>query len=300
LRHRFVDDNLSTLEELARATSTGCAVLVGFVDRSSAGLHNSAALLASGRVVERYAKVKLPNYGVFDEKRYFVPGDAACAVRLASSALGISVCEDAWSGGTPWTRYGELHVGVIPNINASPYHRHKIAERLEICRVRARETGAWIVYVNAVGGQDELLFDGGSMVVAPQGELVWHAAMFDEDLLIVELDLPEATADFRGVAEVAGLASKPPLPDPSRAPWPEPIEEVYRALVLGLGDYVRKNAFREVVIGLSGGIDSALTATLATDALGADAVRTVTMPSPFSSAESVEDAGDVARRLGVR
>jgi NAD+ synthase (glutamine-hydrolysing) len=300
LRPQFVRDNLVALERLARATAGGCAVLTGFVDRSGTGLHNAAALLKGGRVVARYHKVRLPNYGVFDEQRYFVPGTAECPVRLASSAIGISVCEDAWRPGLPFDRYAREGVTVIPNINASPYHRHKIAERLEICRDRARETGAWIVYVNAVGGQDELVFDGGSMVVSPQGELAWHAAMFEEDLLFVDLDLPEAAADFPGVADVGGLATKPPLPDPNRPAWPDPVEEVYRALVLGLGDYARKNGFHQVVIGLSGGIDSALTATLAADAIGPEAVWTVTMPSPFSSAESVEDAAEVARRLGVR
>src|SRR5207244_5775701 len=128
--------------------------------------------------------------GVFDEQRYFVRGEASCSVRLASSALGISVCEDAWKPGEPWDTYAREQVKVIPNINGSPYHRHKIAERLEICRARAAETGAWIVYVNAVGGQDELVFDGGSMVVSPQGELVWHASVFDEDLLIVDIEVP--------------------------------------------------------------------------------------------------------------
>jgi NAD+ synthase (glutamine-hydrolysing) len=309
LRRAFVTENLEAVEELARQTAEGCAVLTGFVDRSDERLYNAAGLLARGEVVARYHKVRLPNYGVFDEQRYFVPGDAACPIRLASSALGISVCEDAWKPGRPWEEYARQRVNVIPNINASPYHRHKIAERLDVCRARAAETGAWIVYVNAVGGQDELVFDGGSMVVSPQGELVWHAAMFDEDLLVVDIDIPEATAGFPGIDVqppqnerhfVAPSRSRLPIPDPARAPWPQGPEEVYRALVLGLGDYVRKNGFKEVVIGLSGGIDSALTATLAADALGPEAVRTVAMPSPFSSAESLEDAADVARRLGVR
>jgi NAD+ synthase (glutamine-hydrolysing) len=298
LRPEFVRDNLEAMEDLARRTADGCAVLTGFVDRTDLGLHNAAGLLHAGEVVARYHKVKLPNYGVFDEKRYFVPGEAGCAVRVASSALGISVCEDAWMPGPPFPEYARDRVKVIPNINGSPYHRHKTAERLEVCRARAAETGAWIVYVNMVGGQDELVFDGGSMVVSPSGDLVWHAAMFEEDLLVVDIDVPEAPEGFPG-PEVAGTA-KPTLPNPSRVPWPEGAEEVYRAIVLGLGDYARKNGFREVVIGLSGGIDSALTATLASDALGADGVRCLAMPSPFSSPESLEDAGDVARRLGVR
>ncbi|MDP9295822.1 MAG: NAD+ synthase [Actinomycetota bacterium] len=301
LRHRFVQDNLDALERLAAETADGCAVLAGFVDRSPAGLHNSAGLLAGGAVVERYAKVKLPNYGVFDEQRYFVPGETACAVRLASSALGISVCEDAWSSGMPWTRYGELHVGVIPNINASPYHRHKIATRLEVCRDRAKETGAWIVYVNAVGGQDELVFDGGSMVVSPEGEAVWHAAMFEEDLLVVDIPAEEvpAASELDDVAVPSAAATLPELDTP-RDPWPEGAAEVYGALVLGLGDYVRKNGFTDAVIGLSGGIDSALVAALAADALGPQAVRVLAMPSPFSSQGSIDDALEIARRLRIR
>src|SRR5688572_3210377 len=250
LREAFIDDNLEALEELARRTAGDGAVLTGFVDRSTRGLHNAAGLLRDGRVEARYHKHKLPNYGVFDEARYFVPGDEGCMLRVAGSELGITVCEDAWRPGPPFESYAG-RVAVIPNINGSPYHRRKTRERLEVCAARARETGAWIVYVNCVGGQDELVFDGGSMVVSPEGELVWHASAFEEDMLIV--DIP-GTGDTK---------EKLPLPDPGREPWPEGPEEVYRALVLGLGDYVRKNGFREVVLGLSGGIDSALVSTLA-------------------------------------
>jgi NAD+ synthase (glutamine-hydrolysing) len=299
LRPEFVRDNLRALEELAAAAAGGCALLVGFVDRTDRGLHNAAALCAGGRVVARYHKVHLPNYGVFDEARTFVPGDAACPIRLADSALGLSVCEDAWVPGMPWTRYAELGATVIPNINASPYHVRKTAERLEVVRDRAKETGAWIVYVNAVGGQDELVFDGGSMVVAPDGTLAWHAAAFEEDLLVVDVDVPDAPDSYPGPS-VEPAPARPALPDPSRAPWPEGDEEVYRALVLGLSDYVRKNGFREVVLGLSGGIDSALVATLAADALGPGSVRALAMPSPYSSEASLTDAREVARRLGIR
>jgi NAD+ synthase (glutamine-hydrolysing) len=287
LRAAFVDDNLEALDELARRTNGACPVLTGFVDRSSRGLHNAAALLRDGRITATYHKHRLPNYGVFDEARYFVPGDEGCALRLAGSDLGISVCEDAWQPGPPFDGYAG-RVQVIPNINGSPYHRRKTTERLEVCAARARETGAWIVYVNCVGGQDELVFDGGSMVVSPDGELVWHASAFDEDLLVV---------DIPGTQEVE---EKPPLPNPIREPWPEGTEEVYRALVLGLGDYVRKNGFREVVLGLSGGIDSSLVATLAADAVGPGAVTALSMPSPFSSSASIEDAEEVTARLGIR
>ena len=188
LRPSFVQDNLVALDALAASTAgSSCAVLVGFVDRSDRGLHNAAALLREGRVQERYHKMQLPNFGVFDEKRYFVPGDAACSIRLATSELGLSVCEDAWHDGAPFDSYARSRPQAILNINGSPYHHGKGVERLEICRDRARQTGSWIVYVNAVGGQDELVFDGGSMVVSPDGDVVARAGMFQEDLVVVEI-----------------------------------------------------------------------------------------------------------------
>jgi NAD+ synthase (glutamine-hydrolysing) len=281
LRPAFVDDNLEAVLRLAKDTAGGCSILTGFVDRTERGIHNAAALLANGDVVASYHKVKLPNYGVFDEQRTFVPGDAECAVRLAGSELGLSICEDAWAPGAPFDAYAERETPVIININGSPYHRGKAGEREAICRERALETGAWILYVNAVGGQDELVFDGGSLVVSPDGTVRHRAAVFEDDLLVVELDGELSYAESR--------------PDPPGEP-----EEIYRALVLGLGDYVWKNGFREVVLGLSGGVDSALVAVLAADALGADAVRALAMPSRYSSPESLEDAAAVAARLGVR
>ena len=288
LRPGFVEDNLAALDGLAASTAgSSCAVMVGFVDRSELGLHNAAALLRDGRVEERYHKIQLPNFGVFDEKRHFVPGTAACSIHLGSLKLGLSICEDAWHGDAPFDEYARTRPQVVLNINGSPYHHGKGAERLEICRDRARQTGAWFVYVNAVGGQDELVFDGGSMVVSADGQIAARAAMCEEDLL------------FFGVQDLEGGGSWLTSQGPDRQ-WPTGSEEVYRALVLGLGDYVRKNGFRDVVIGMSGGIDSAIVATLAADALGPAAVRLLAMPSPYSSPESVEDAMDCAGRLGVR
>ena len=281
LQPAFVDDNLIALDALAANTTGGCSIVVGFVDRSERGIHNAAALVGGGQVVARYHKIKLPNYGVFDEARTFTPGDAACPVRIAGSELGLSVCEDAWTPGPPFDEYAERHTPVILNINGSPFHRGKADERIEICRERALETGSWIVYVNAVGGQDELVFDGGSVVVRPDGSLAHHAAMFEEDLLVVDIDGEISSAQ-------------------ERAPWPDDLEQVYLGLVLGLRDYVRKNGFEQVVLGLSGGIDSAFVTVLARDALGPEAVRTLAMPSPYSSPESLEDATQVATGLGVR
>ena len=281
LRPAFVDDNLIALDALAANTTGGCSIVVGFVDRSDRGIHNAAALVGGGQVVARYHKIKLPNYGVFDEARTFTPGEAACPVRIAGSELGLSVCEDAWMPGPPFDEYAHQHTPVILNINGSPFHRGKADERIEISRARALETGSWIVYVNAVGGQDELVFDGGSVVVRPDGSLAHHAAMFEEDLLIVDIDGEISSAQ-------------------DRAPWPEDLEQVYLGLVLGLRDYVRKNGFEQVVLGLSGGIDSAFVTVLARDALGPEAVRTLAMPSPYSSPESLDDAKQVASGLGVR
>ncbi len=276
LRSEFVDDNLTALERLAKETAQGCDVVVGFVDRSPAGLHNAAALLRGGEVLTRYAKCKLPNYGVFDEKRYFVPGTTSARVAIGGEDVGLSVCEDAWMPGPPFGDYGG--VAFVANINGSPFHVGKVRDRADVLRDRALETGAWIAYVNAVGGQDELVFDGASLVMAPDGTVVAWAERFEEDLLVVSLD----DAGDGGPA------------------WPEGPEEVYRAIELGVRDYVGKNGFREVAIGLSGGIDSALVATIAVDALGPDAVRALAMPSGYSSQGSIDDAVEVARRLGVR
>jgi NAD+ synthase (glutamine-hydrolysing) len=279
LRPEFVRDNLAALDELAAKTVDACPVIAGFVDRSERGLHNASAYLAGGEVRVRYHKIALPNYGVFDEKRYFVPGERSEQISLGGISVGLSVCEDAWQPGRPFADY--RGVPLVTNINGSPYHRQKLEERLGVLRDRAREFGGWIAYVNAVGGQDEIVFDGGSLVMGPDGEVACRAAMFDEDLLVVDVDDESARAEHDAV-------------------WPEPPESIYRALVLGLRDYVRKNGFDDVVLGLSGGVDSAFVAVLAVDALGPDGVRALTMPSPYSSAESVEDAVDVASRLGIR
>jgi NAD+ synthase (glutamine-hydrolysing) len=278
LRSSFVTDNLAALDALASATASGCDVIVGFVDRSAAGLHNAAAVLRGGLVHARYAKVKLPNYGVFDERRTFAPGVDSTVVEVSGTRVGVSICEDAWYPGLPFDDY--RGVPIVANLNGSPYHRGKADERLDVLRARAAETGAWIVYVNAVGGQDELVFDGGSLIVAPDGSVPCRAARFDEDLLVATIDDGDVRAD-------------------ERPPWPEEPEDVYRALQLGTHDYVRKNGFTGVVLGLSGGIDSALVATIAADALGPKAVHALGMPSMHSSPGSIDDAADLARRLGV-
>jgi NAD+ synthase (glutamine-hydrolysing) len=279
LRTEFVRDELEALEELALRTAGGCDVIVGFVDRTERGLHNAAAVLRGGGVTARYHKCRLPNYGVFDEERYFEPGTGGVRVEVAGRAIGLSVCEDAWWPGAPWDDY--RGVPLVVNINGSPFHRGKVHEREDVLRARVAETGAYVIYVNAVGGQDELVFDGGSLVMDPDGAVACRAARFEEDLMVVQLDGEAMTAE------------------PDR-PWPDRTEAVYRALVLGTGDYARKNGFTDAVLGLSGGVDSSLVAAIAADALGAEHVRALAMPSMYSSLESVEDAKDLAERLRMR
>lgn len=312
LRPEFVDDNLAALDALAFETRYGSPIMVGFVDRDASGdrgvRHNAAAVLHGGGAIKRYHKMQLPNYGVFDERRTFTPGAHARPMRVAGAPFGLSICEDAWHDGEPFNTYARVGTGVIVNINASPFHRGKADQRIQICQARAAQTNSWIVYVNLVGGQDELVFDGGSMVVAPDGEVAWRAARFEEDLLIVDLDVPEAAPTFPG-SGTPDMPGKRGIADPAldeegsgatNVSWEEGPAEVYRALVLGVHDYVTKNAFAEVVVGLSGGIDSALVAALARDALGAPAVRVLAMPSRYSSPESLEDAAECARRLGIQ
>jgi NAD+ synthase (glutamine-hydrolysing) len=282
LRPEFVRDGLAAMDALAAATAGVCDVITGFVDRDKAGLYNAAAFLRGGRVEARYHKAQLPNYWVFDERRYFTPGTSGSRVTIGETPAGLSVCEDAWHAGLPFDEY--VGLPLVVNINGSPYHHGKIGEREEVLRARAYETGSWILYVNAVGGQDELVFDGGSMVMAPDGTVVGRAPMFEEALFIVDVD-------------VGGRAASVVT---QNHPWPTGVEEVYRALVLGTQDYVRKNGFSEVVLGLSGGVDSALVATIAADAFGPEGVHVLAMPSVYSSPESQTDAEECARRLGVR
>ena len=293
-RRDFVDANIEALHRLA-AQSTGLTTIVGFVDRASGAprgsvdsetreVANAAALLRDGQIVGIYHKVLLPNYGVFDEDRYFTVGEAPAAVwDIAGTVAGVSVCEDIWIPGGPPSRQAARGARVLLNINASPFYRGKAAEREEMLANRARAAGASVVYLNLVGGQDELVFDGASLVLGPDGSVIHRSPQFEEDFFVVDVPLGDESVE---------LASVTPLL--------EPTEEVYRALTTGLRDYVTKNGFRSVVIALSGGIDSALTATIAADALGADAVWGVAMPSRFSSKHSVDDARELALNLGIR
>ncbi len=312
----------ATTELAARLAGDGLgelAVVVGYLDLDG-GVRDAAALLHGGRVVARYFKHHLPNYGVFDEDRYFEPGTDLSVVRLHGIDVAMVVCEDLWQDGGPIAVAREAGVGLIACLNASPYESGKTDRRLQLAARRAVEASAALAYVNMVGGQDELVFDGDSLVVDADGSLLARASQFDEQLLVVDLDLPAADASVPdappGADGVPRASDGPPMTvarltvsetplaayspvAPERATPLSPEAEVYAALVLGTRDYVRKNGFRSVVLGLSGGIDSALVATIAADALGADAVHVVGMPSQWSSPGSVEDAADLARRQGL-
>ena len=301
LKPQFVDANLRALERLSPA-ARGIAALVGFVDRDRQGrLSNAAAVLAGGRRVATYHKQWLPNYGVFDEKRYFAPGDEPLVLVVGGVRVGVTICEDLWEE-APCRTLRTFGAQVVVNLSASPYHAGKLRVRERLFARRAEENRLAIAYCNLVGGQDELVFDGASLVLDARGRELARAAQFREDLLIVDLAPerlgPAARRPRRAVVLSASVPERPPRP--ARIPRPlDRVEEVYDALTLGLRDYVRKNGFSTVVLGLSGGVDSALTACLAVDALGPAEVRGVVMPSRFSSAATQEDARRVARALGI-
>jgi len=309
LRESFAVASVRAVDALAqRLASEECgelAVVVGYLDHSG-GPRNAAAVLHRGRVVAKQFKHHLPNYGVFDERRYFTPGTTLDVLRLHGLEIGMVICEDIWQDGGPVTALAEAGVDLIVAPNASPYERNKDETRIELVARRAAEAGAPLAYANLVGAQDELVFDGGSMVVAPDGALVARAPQFVEHLLVVDLDLPGgatgAEGSFVGLAVRRVVLTEDPLPayqvtaEPAMAePLPDEAE-VWSALVTGLRDYVRKNGFESVVLQLSGGIDSAVCAALAVDALGPDAVYAVSLPSSYSSEHSKADAADLAER----
>ncbi|MEK7252794.1 MAG: NAD+ synthase [Actinomycetota bacterium] len=310
LREGFVNANIEALHRLAK-TAGNTTTVVGFVDRSSlppddAGhvrVHNAAALIERGRVRGIYHKCRLPNYGVFDEDRYFAVGsDPGALWEINGVVVGVSVCEDIWVPDGPPALQATNGADILVNINGSPYHRGKGREREAMLATRAREAGVPVVYLNLVGGQDELVFDGQSMVFDSSGKLLYRAEQFVEERFWVDVPLrDEGRSGIEATVVSTGdlLEGDPEPPPDSHDPLVE-VAEVYSALVCGLGGYVRKNGFRGVVVGLSGGIDSALTATIASDALGPSAVWGVTMPSRFSSAGSIADSRVLASNLGIR
>ncbi|HEY1703420.1 MAG TPA: NAD+ synthase [Trebonia sp.] len=356
LRKSFVDASISSLHDIARRLDAeglgGIAVVVGYLDRRADLEHrtglpagaplDAAAVLHGGRVVITSAKHHLPNYGVFDEYRYFIPGSTLPVFRLPVGAGGpggpgglgtgeavdvaVAICEDLWQDGGPVavTRHAGASLLVVPN--ASPYERGKDDVRFDLVARRAREAGAALAYCNMTGGQDELVFDGDSILVSADGELLARGPQFEETLIVADLDLPAAASDEAGPVEADDgtlitieRVTLPGVPRPDGSPaagseaagseaaaergpvWPrlDDLAEVYAALVTGTRDYIRKNGFASVILGLSGGIDSALVATIATDAIGADNVNVILMPSHWSSDHSVGDAEDLVRRQGI-
>ncbi|MEE8346025.1 MAG: NAD+ synthase [Dehalococcoidia bacterium] len=303
LRPSFVRDNRDALETVAKGCG-GITAVVGFVD-SDGGIYNAAAVIHDGRLAGVYHKEKLPNYGVFDEVRYFRPGDSYPVYTVAGVTVGVNVCEDIWYPGDPTQAQARAGARVIVNINGSPYNTGKRDFRQQMLAARARDYGVFLCYTNQVGGQDELVFDGGSMVLDPDGGLVAQAAMFEEELLVCDLSLGEEKEAKRpgrvrrvNLSDGPFVGDKPPAEPRMAAPL-EGEAEVYAALVTGTRDYVRKTGFQKVVIALSGGIDSSLVAAVATDAIGKENVVGVSMPSRYSSEGSIKDAQELAQRQGI-
>ncbi len=290
LKRRFVQDSRDAMEHIA-AQSESCAAVVGFVDGAD-GCQNAAGVAANGRLEGVYHKRELPNYGVFDERRYFLPGTGDPVLHdVAGVTVGVSICEDAWVSGGPMSQMAAAGAEVIFNLNASPYHVGKLDQRLGVLRQRVSETGCAVAYANLVGGQDELVFDGASLMLDADGRVIAQAPPFREHLLIAEVE----------VADRPELSSPPAIPQEINKvdPGLDELDEQYEALVLATRDYVHKNGFTDVGIGVSGGIDSSLVAAIATDALGADHVHGVLMPSRYSSDHSVADAEALCRNLGI-
>jgi NAD+ synthase (glutamine-hydrolysing) len=301
LKSQFVEANQTALARLL-PWSQGLIAVVGFVERDRAGrLYNAAAVLADGRQVAVYHKQYLPNYGVFDEKRYFTPGTHATLLDVGGLRLGVTICEDLWEE-QPSRQLAAAGCQLLLNLSASPYHAGKLSQRERLFAHRARRNRLAVAYCNLVGGQDELVFDGASLVLDASGRLLAQAAQFEEDLLVVDLrpsQVKSAPRRGHGMVIAQSLRKRPPLVRrPIRAL--SPLAEIYEALMLGLRDYVRKNGFEGVVLGLSGGIDSALTACLAVDALGAEHVVGMVMPSRFSSHATQADAKQLAATLRIR
>jgi NAD+ synthase (glutamine-hydrolysing) len=311
LKPGFISHNLEALEKLAARTGR-CAAIVGFVDVGR-DLHNAAAVCALGSVQGIYHKRLLPNYAVFDEQRYFTPGTEDLSLfRIAGVRVGVSICEDAWSPTGPIAQLADGGAELVVNVNASPFYAGRLAERERMLATRAADASCSLVYVNTVGGQDELVFDGASLVFGPTGELVARAPQFEPYQLVVDIDVqpvfrkrlldPRGRTSGQALSEIiisddaqlGGAARVGEVAEPLSR-----VAEVYEALVLGTRDYVRKNGFSDVVIGMSGGIDSSLVAVIAADALGAEHVHGVSMPSRYSSEGSKDDARLLAEALGI-
>jgi NAD+ synthase (glutamine-hydrolysing) len=316
LRPEFIDQNQAALEEVTRSTR-GITAIIGFAQRAE-DVYNAAAIAHDGEIAGIYHKSHLPNYAVFDEVRYFRPGRNPFVCKRGALTFGVNICEDIWlpSNPTQLAVYGDAEL--VINLSSSPYHMGKSVARDRMLATRAQDGVSMVAFVNTVGGQDELVFDGNSRVFGPRGQCLASAKSFEEDLLVLDIDLDEVFSArlkdprSREISQRESQIDLPivelrPVPDRERPPLktgpvstPSGAAEVYEALILGTRDYVRKNGFERVVLGVSGGIDSALTASVAVDALGPENVTAVFMPSPITSPESAEDADALARNLGIR
>ncbi len=318
LRSAFIEDARRSLETLAAEAKGLPPLIVGCVEFDQ-HLYNAAAVIHEGRVVATYRKQRLPNYGVFDEERYFQPGAETLVITVAGVPVGISICEDAWYPGGPVTDIAIAGAAVVVNINGSPFYAGKARDRERMLATRAADNTIALVYVNQVGGQDELVFDGNSIVVDASGEIIARAASMEEDLLVADILVEEVMQRqlhesrlrrLRGVVQPSTPVRRIDItaaPTSARAlrrdPVPLPadtVAETYRALVVGTRDYVQKIGFEHAFVALSGGIDSAIVGAVAVDALGPDRVTGVSMPSRYSSEGSISDAVDLAQRLGIR
>lgn len=309
LNQDFIEDNLVAIRRISKDIY-GITVVVGFVNKKADNIYNAASVIHEGSIAYVYHKCILPNYGVFDEKRYFEAGINAVLLKLGSYGIGVTICEDIWDEYGPYLQEIKMGAKLIITINASPYHMGKVKLREQILKKIARENGVYVAYVNMVGGQDELVFDGNSMIIDEQGILIAKAPAFQEHLLLCDIFIEQNKTlgskrkiikDY--IPKVVELKQSSPNSKKEikveSYPYLDPIEEVYKALMLGLSDYIKKNGFSKVVIGLSGGIDSALVATIATDALGREQVKGVFMPSPYTSKESEEDVLELVKNLGI-
>jgi NAD+ synthase (glutamine-hydrolysing) len=301
LKPKFIADNIEALNKVVRAVGDTIAV-VGFVDQAGEDIYNAAAVIYKGEIKGIYHKVFLPNYGVFDEKRYFKAGAKPRIFSVGNINFGVNICEDIWHKDGPVREQAATGAKLILNINSSPYHMGKIKEREELIKREARDNAVFIAYANMVGGQDELVFDGRSMMVDPTGRIISRAEAFKEDLPIADIDVPAGKAgSIDAIAITDALKGKERTPiSKKEAVALDPAAEVYQALSLGLTDYVKKNGFKKVVIGLSGGIDSAMVAAVASDSLGKENVTGVFMPTRYSSSESEKDASRLADNLGIK
>ena len=298
LRPSFQIASQSALAKLAGELTGKCVAIVGYLDQVNGAPQNMVAVISNGKVAARYAKCHLPNYGVFDEFRNFVPGDQTLVVRIHGADIGIAICEDLWIDGGITAQLAERKPGLVIVPNGSPYERAKDDLRLELVTKRARQAKAPLVYVNMTGGQDDLVFDGDSIVVGADGAVIARAPQFEDGVALVDIDVATQTSSPDVVISEDEVTINRALV-PGVAVRLDDREEIWQAIVVGLRDYVEKNGFRSVVVGLSGGIDSALVAALAVDALGAKRVNGVAMPSKYSSDHSITDAQAFADATGI-